>query len=195
MVNSYKQCSPEHITWMVAPVIRFRYKEKHSEHLFTIFLSTGAECPVMTARLLRCYNFLEPRFRELSVFLHVWLKVKANERVVHDICPPFVMQLLLLVFLQTRNPPVLPNLQILRAELHPLTKPAAPLHVTVLKDSKEQTRLTVESHFYIPSQSDRSETLIGEEFDRPPKLNSNSAARLLVEFFYFYAHKFKVGSD
>ena len=64
-----------------------------------------------TTALLRKYNELDSRVTELSMFIKIWAKTKGLSDTKKGFPSSFMWNLLVLNFLQTLNPPLIPSLQ------------------------------------------------------------------------------------
>lgn len=72
---------------------------------FLFFFSLG----VANSDLLRCYMSLDPRIPQLVFIVRAWAKAKALTVGKH--LSNYALTLMVLYFLQTQNPPVIPSLQ------------------------------------------------------------------------------------
>jgi len=94
---------------------------------------TGVECDISihnalalrNTRLLRVYSMIDPRVRWLAYTLKRWVKARHLNDPSDSTLSSYGLLLLLFHFLQTRSPPILPNLQKMQPSW-PSTPPPGP---------------------------------------------------------------------
>ncbi len=75
-------------------------------------ISVTSHYGIFNSNLLKFYSDFDRRFTELSIVLKYWLK--KNELIGTKALSSYALQLMIIFFLQTRSPPLLPSLEQLR---------------------------------------------------------------------------------
>ena len=164
------------------------------------FMLDGIDCDisvhnplaVRNTRLLATYAKCDPRLREVAYVVKHWAKRRKVNNASEGTLSSYGYLLCLVHFLQTRNPPVLPNLQALPPNWNgdPASAPLAPRRSDQLPNvmvCHPVDGRPVDTYFYEPPNGDyRALANFG-------RANQESVGALLVGFFYHLGGDFDMG--
>ena len=166
------------------------------------FMLGGIDCDisvhnplaVRNTRLLATYAKCDPRLREVAYVVKHWAKRRKVNNASEGTLSSYGYLLCLVHFLQTRNPPVLPNLQALPPNWNgdPATAPLAPRrhdHLPNVVVCHPVDGRPVDTYFYEPPNGDyRALATFG-------RANQESVGALLVGFFYHLGGDLDMGEQ
>ena len=161
-------------------------------------ISCGNPLAIRNTRMLRAYGSVDPRVRELAFVIKYWAKRRQINSPQFSTLSSYGYLLCVIHFLQTRSPPVVPNLQNLSHEWR-YTDNHAGYDEMLLKGlrTKEMeahrmnigTRPAIFPYFYDP------ETQGTVHLNTFASQNKQTTAELLVEFFAYFAWQFDYRSS
>lgn len=182
------------------PVVTFRDLETDIE----CDISLENPLAIRNTRLLRVYSECDPRVRPLVYALKHWAKVRRVNNAQEGTLSSYGYILSLIYYLQTRNPPVLPNLQ----RLHPSwagdsvdNSRQMSGHLPTVRVKHPVERVPVDTYFYDPGDTSRlrafgarNTATVGEllagffrhmscEFDYKAQVVSVNSARAISKLF------------
>ena len=141
--------------------------------------------------LLRAYSECDPRVRPLAFVIKAWAKARCMNCPGEGTLSSYGYILLLLHYLQTRSPAVIPNLQRLPPDWDgKYMQPSTQNHVQPLPETFDVELNPADgspcrTYFYKPSTDHLRRKL--SDYGKP---NKQSVAELLVGFFRYYAYEF-----
>jgi len=144
--------------------------------------ATGLKCDIcmcnqlalINSRLMRSYMLLDPRARALAFIIKFWAKRRSINDPYHGSPSSYAWVLLVIHFLQTTSPPILPVLQ----ELHSEAVPYDEAGLVRTADGRE-----FDCYFYDDVEG------VQKALAQLPT-NTESLGQLLVGFFRRYAREF-----
>jgi len=142
-------------------------------------ISCGNALAVRNTALLRTYSHCDPRVRALAYILKLWTTRRHINDPSKATLSSYGYLMTIIVFLQTRKPPILSNLQQLPPDW-PNSKSGAKPQLLVLHDTKD---LECDTYFHTPPNDDFS------QLRRFGAANQASVAALLLSYFHFYAYE------
>lgn len=111
--NREEYISVVYIPALTCPVVKFLSKT----HSLRCDLSNGQSLPLHNTALLQLYSKLDPRVAPLMTVLRRW--AKTNDYIgIQPSFSSYTFSLMVIFFLQTRSPPVLPSVNALRSKPH-----------------------------------------------------------------------------
>ncbi|CAM9391220.1 unnamed protein product [Pylaiella littoralis] len=163
-----------------------------------IFKDTGSglECDisvmnplaVRNTRLLKAYSVADPRVKELAYVVKHWAKRRWINNASEGTLSSYGYLLCLVHFLQTRSPPVVPNLQALPPDWAGETPPGFPdFNLPTIVTKQPTDGSDYNTYFYdplTPGRDGKCRTAVLREFGAR---NTASSGELLAEFFRYFA--------
>ncbi|CEM12872.1 unnamed protein product [Vitrella brassicaformis CCMP3155] len=196
-------------------------RSDHMGDLVCIDVSFNNQLGPINSALLRAYAECDPRVLPLGQLVKLWSKARNVNDAHQGTLSSYAYILLLIFFLQTRNPPVLPNLQAPQSPF--ATSPTPATHTTTNNTTHKPPERWVSSlgsrhnaGFHAPPAFDMggpSMTIdcggrsvevplpyVPSVQDKPwgaayKSRNKMSVGQLLFDFFQFYAHEFHFYRD
>lgn len=168
------------VTRAAVPVLKIMY-EYPGLKPFNYDVTFGNLIASRNTRLLREYTSIDVRVRLLGFFVKRWTWVRGINRASSGYLSSYAWTLMLIYFLQTRTPPILPNLQ---------EGPCASLYLGEV-ESKGSSDGVSATEFSVCSK------LVVETCSLPHKglYDLESVSELLALFFRFYAYQFNFAHD
>lgn len=136
-------------------------------------ISVNNNLAVINSRLIGAYCSIDPRMQPLGIVIKTWAKARGINDRSRGTLSSFSLLLMLIHFLQRRNPPILPSLQDLALELN---EPLIYLHGADIRFITNKAAISSEMH-RLTSGVDNTESL----------------GQLLYEFFRYYGFEYKQG--
>jgi len=93
--------------WARTPMVRFT----HPQTGVKVILTLNRRLSILNSDLIRNYLALDPRLRKLALIVKHWAKQRRVNDPFRGTFSTYAYMLLVIQFLQTRQPPLLPNLQ------------------------------------------------------------------------------------
>jgi len=157
------------------PLIRFMHVAIQSK----VEILVNNAIPVFNTEMIKFYCKFDERFKRLGLFLKYWYSKKLK-----DCFNSYAIILKLLVFLQTRTPPVLPKLQRLYKNKEEKEKGDYIYHPDMkIHDNRAQCQeIPLFNMFF-----QRDQSIIAESMK---ELNNQSEGELLCEYFLCYGYTF-----
>jgi DNA polymerase sigma len=157
-------------------------------------ISCNNPLAIRNTALLCAYGAVDPRVRELAFIIKHWAKRRQINSPQFSTLSSYGYLLCLIHFLQTRSPPVVPNLQALSHTWEPADSPGfeIPLVQGRILPEMEKFRLQIGErapifpYFYDPSKDDTSAMKVRSFASQ----NRQSTGELLIGFFEYYAWQF-----
>jgi len=153
---------------------------------------------IQNTLLLAAYSMVDPRVREIAYVVKHWAKQRRINSPQEGTLSSYGYILCIIHFLQTRSPPLLPNLQ----KLHPSWHPRAPYDPSPLP--KRWYKHPVDdcycnTYFFdvapFPSAQQPGGPAPLQKLQAWSACNGQSSGELIVEFFRYFAYEFDYHSD
>ena len=166
------ECRVIQIEWSAGPALLMSVTDPATRRSIEYNIAILPYSYVHTSNMLFDYSKLDPRCEQLFSFLRKWLDVKAPGGRVQEMCPPYMLELMMVCFFQTRNPPILPNLQKL--------KPQENRQILKVIQNKEEIIQSIDLYHYTPIiGEEKVEALLAEQYGASIPRNDSSIGSLL----------------
>lgn len=169
------------------PIVQFVDPVTHME----CDISFNNPLAVTNTKLLAAYSKVDPRVRPLAYIIKAWAKAREMNCPGEGTLSSYGYILLILHYLQTRSPAVIPNLQRLPAEWDgSYMEPSTANRVQAIPDSFDvelnpADNTACRTYYYQPPDDHMEQKL----FNFGSK-NQESVCDLLIGFFRYYAYDF-----
>lgn len=179
------------------PILKFTEKETGLEVDFNI----NNVLAIQNSDLIYTYCQIDQRFHIMTMFIKHWAKQVDIIGAAYGYLSSYALTLMVIAFLQSRSPPVLPCLQQKKQRNRQLKKTVFyPIPIDLLESKRRRTGnsnkakdpikqvycLTETDTFYEDDFKVIDEVYLPKEGSR----NTKSVAELVYEFFYFYVYEF-----
>ena len=147
-----------------------------NEYDVTISFSVNNKLGSINSRMLELYTKLDPRCQELGLLVKMWATANGIISAKNHFLSSYAYNLMVINFLQTIQPPVLPSLQALRAN-DPNAEP---------KMIKVRTNSKIQEMFETRIDYEDDEEKLKVIMERDYSDNKMNVVELLQRFFKFY---------
>ncbi|CAN0346990.1 unnamed protein product [Ascophyllum nodosum] len=173
------------------PIVMF----KDGESGLQCNISVMNPLALRNTRLLKAYSEADPRIKSLGHVVKHWAKQRLLNNASEGSLSSYGYLLCLVHFLQTRNPPVVPNLQALPPDWDGQTSPEVSNRGIPVMTTQPIDGVEYKTYFYdpmVPGREGEKRRAILHEFG---SRNRSSSGELLAGFFRYFASELDCRSN
>ena len=173
------------------PILKFIEQESGIEVDFNVNNVLG----IHNSELIYKYCEIDQRFHIMAIFLKYWSKQVGIIGASLGLLSSYALTLMLIAFLQSTEPPVLPCLQEKKLRSHKKQAAFYPILLDTLDKKKRYIRQNenLDRNQYCLYDTDvffETDIEVIKEKYLPQQQNNDSVPELLFQFFYFYLYRF-----